>query len=103
MSSNDYTYWRETLAGKRVPMYEGEPQPGWYKYRFSKDAAWVPLVIWRASDGKIYARCWVVNDVTPNKVWMQAARFPLSVNDYNNLVAGLEPPALDPNEVEPVI
>lgn len=43
----DYSFWERSLAGERVEMFDGHPQPGFYKARFGgKNAPYVPVAIW---------------------------------------------------------
>lgn len=54
----DYTYWRQALAGKKPPVHEGDPQPGFYykldgDARLKKDRARLPVAIWQTETGDI--------------------------------------------------
>lgn len=41
-----YDFWRRTVAGERVPRFEDEPQPGYYKRRMVRNGPFVPVEIW---------------------------------------------------------
>lgn len=47
--TNDYTFWRNALAGKAQPVHEGEPQCGFW-YQRQKDGPRVPVAIYRPPD-----------------------------------------------------
>lgn len=41
-----FAWWRDTLAGKRPPRHEDQPEPGFYKTRMVRGGPWVPVAIW---------------------------------------------------------
>lgn len=40
------SYHSRALSGERVPVFEDEPQSGWYRRRMVKNGPWVPVMIW---------------------------------------------------------
>ena len=78
--TDDYSGWRELLAGRKHPIHEGAPLCGFWRARNGKGGPWVPVAIWRNSDGKIV--------VTRNKLelidkwvadcWLWCAKNPIT-------------------------
>lgn len=89
--SDPYAWWRTALEGVRQPVYEMEPEPGWYKRRFTRNGPWVPCVIWWAGekdaegnligDEKVYA---MMGDemVDPITAWNHVAGHPITYQEY---------------------
>lgn len=100
----DQEWWREALAGNKPPLYDGEPHPGWYKYRKYKGGPWIPVYVWRHADvdeetGELLSDeiLYAIEDgrryTDPRDMWLWYAVNPISVDDYLNLVS---PPEDDP-------
>jgi len=65
--SNDLTYWRAALEGKRPEINADNPQAGYYRMREGRGGKYLPVVIW-AKDGALAAR--VAGDMrAPLDIW----------------------------------
>jgi hypothetical protein len=76
---DEFQFWRDALAGKKVEISADAPQPGYYKTRTRKDGPYVPVAIWTAN-GEL--ACRVGNEIwDPVRVWTFCADKPVSKND----------------------
>lgn len=76
----NFDYWNSALAGKPLPISEGDPQPGFYKLRVGKGQPYEPVAIWVGKDGQL--RCKLgENMVDPNDYWTWCADKPVTKED----------------------
>lgn len=76
--TDKYQFWRDALAGKKVEVHDGHPEPGFYKMRRGKDQPWLPVAIWwDDATGTLIGR---VGDtqVEPKDIWLSAAKNPVA-------------------------
>lgn len=88
-----YDFWRRSVAGERVPLFENEPQPGFYKRRMVRGGPFIPVEIWLDQDvdpgtGELVAderlRALVNGQYSdPMSVWAYCR--PISVEEYDGL------------------
>lgn len=88
-----YAWWRRSVSGERVPRFEDEPMPGYFKRRMVRGGPFVPVAIWIDQEtdpetGELTApeklRA-IVNGrpVDPMHVWAYAR--PISRDEYDAL------------------
>ena len=76
----NFDYWNSALAGKPLPISEGDPQPGFYKLRVGKGQPYEPVAIWVSKDGEL--RCKLGNNmVDPLDYWTWCADKPVTKED----------------------
>lgn len=76
---DEFQFWRDALAGKKVEISADAPQPGYYKTRTRKDGPYVPVAIWTANGELV---CRVGNEKRdPFSVWTFCADKPVSKDD----------------------
>lgn len=76
---DEFQFWRDALAGKKVEISADAPQPGYYKTRTRKDGPYVPVAIWTANGELV---CRVGNEKRdPVSVWTFCADKPVSKDD----------------------
>lgn len=81
-----------TLDAPRID--ENEPQPGWYKRRFGKDAVFVPARIWivqRVADGELIAdeklACEIGGETfDPFDVWISLCEYPIRKTEFDHMM-----------------
>ena len=88
-----YDFWRRSVSGERVPRFEDEPQPGYYKCRMTKGGPFVPVEIWIEQEtdpdtGELVADerlCAIVNAQLrdPLRIWTYCR--PISAEEYDAL------------------
>lgn len=92
--SKIYAWHRDALAGKSVPVHEGEPHCGWFKARLVKGGPFVPASISierevdengeLASDEKLV--CEINGDRRdPVRAWLSICKSPISRSEYIEL------------------
>jgi len=76
--SDEFYYWREALAGKKMLIHADKPQSGYYRKRAFKGGPWLPVAIWTHKDsGQQVAR--VAGEmVDPLSVWTWVADKPVA-------------------------
>jgi len=47
---NPWAWWRDALAGKIGPIYDGHPQCGFYRKRKYRGGPWQPVALWRDAE-----------------------------------------------------
>src|SRR5512141_1310070 len=75
------TFWRGALLGTASPIHENDPQPGYYRMRSSRGGPWLPVAIWRDSDGSLKA----LRDGAPadaQDLWTWCCRYPVAYETY---------------------
>ena len=98
--SDDYTYWREALAGNFGPIHDGDPRPGFYlrKLCAGKGAPLSPVAIWRDAMGELTALQQIIirpTFVNPSDVWTWAAGWPIPEEHYRSAERLTWPPGLE--------
>lgn len=74
--SDEYSFWRDALAGKRVVISTNDPQPGYYSMKSGRDGTKLPVAIWR-KNGELVCR--VGNEMRdPHDVWTWCAERPVT-------------------------
>jgi hypothetical protein len=76
--TDEFQFWRDSLAGKKPPISADHPQSGYYRKRNGKGWAWLPVAIWTHKEtGRQVAR--VADDmVAPLDVWTWVAGNPVA-------------------------
>lgn len=82
----DYAYWSNALAGTLGPVSDGHPQCGFYRRRPAKDAAFVPVAIWRGEDGMVA----LVNgkSADASDIWTWVCDKPITEVEYHKVMGG---------------
>ena len=86
--TDQYEFWRRTLAGHKMPMSEGNPQAGFYrlKERGGSDSA---VAYWRA-DGSTDLNCLLNGKLLPAQkgvdLWTYCCDKPVSHADYEHRI-----------------
>ena len=91
-----YAWHDATLAGRLMPVYENEPECGWFRMRMVKGGPWVPVRIWldqnidpdtgELTDDEIM-RCEVgAERRSPAATWTRCAGKPITEDDYYALM-----------------
>lgn len=93
-----YRYHSRVLMGVREPVYEDDPQPGWYLCRKSR-GVYLPAVIWiesevdengdLADDEQIFAEVGGVPEA-PNRIWLNCAKRPISQGAFEAAMLDLD-------------
>ena len=78
--SDGYEYWRKALAGEKPPIHEGNPQPGYYRKRASRNGPWLPVAIWE-KDGQLVATI-DGKPVDPAEIWTWVADKPVTYEEF---------------------
>ncbi|MFM8607193.1 MAG: hypothetical protein ACKOBC_04415 [Hyphomicrobiales bacterium] len=79
---DSYSWWRQALLGEFGPMYENDPQCGYYRMRKTKGGPWVPVAIW-AGEGVSGLICLVSGaERDPYEVWTWVCRYPVPYETY---------------------
>ena len=82
----DYAYWTNALAGTLGPVHDGDPQCGFYRRRFAKDAPFVPVAIWRGEDGFIALVDGKSADASD--IWTWVCDKPITEAEYHKVMGG---------------
>ena len=73
--SDSYLWWRQALLGEFGPIYENDPQSGYYRMRRGKGGPWVPVAIW-GEEGASGVSCLVSGqDRDAYDVWTWCCRY----------------------------
>lgn len=81
----DYTYWQSALAGKFLPVHDGDPQLGFYRKRTKKAGPFVPVAIWDEG-GKVVALV-DCQQADPAEIWTYVCQHPITEEQYRERVA----------------
>jgi len=92
-SESSYNWWRNALKGEFGPIYESDPQPGYYRMRKGKGGPWVPVAIWAEpaefaapsdlNSSGLRLNCLVGGlDRDAHEVWTWCCRYPVSYEAY---------------------
>lgn len=111
--SDDYAWWTNALQGKRGPVYESDPMPGYYRNK-RRDGTFEPVAFWKDSvTGEM--RCHIngrqPDDLRALELWVYVNKNPVTEEAYwHRMDTGEWPdvdgaasqaakgPALDPQE-----
>ena len=74
---DEFTYWRETLAGKKLPVHADHPQSGYYRQRVAKNGPWLPVAIWTHKDTGLQVARVAGEMIDPLSVWTWVADKPV--------------------------
>lgn len=103
-------FWR-AIAGERQPVFENEPQAGWWKLKLKSRCCWVPVKIWLVQevgdDGELLGpeiyKCTVDGaERDPIEVFGRCCRHPIEEHEFLYMTAlrawqrANEPEAWDP-------
>ena len=86
----DLTFWRSTLAGELNPIHENDPQSGYFRMRSPRGGRWLPVAIWRDSDGILKA----LRDGSQahaQDLWTWCCRHPIPYEVYVSVAERGEP------------
>lgn len=92
-------WWRDACAGKRPPIRDGEPQPGFYQVKRVKRGPWLPARIWqvehRNEEGDLEAdvelHCEIAGEkADPYQEWPYLAKQPIHKLAFETLSADLK-------------
>lgn len=101
MSSANYDYWREALAGGNPAVHENAPQPGFYRTKGGKGREPEPVAIFEHNGALVALRSG--NPVDPGEVWTWVCTSPISHDVYEAVAERGEPwpdqPAENPRAV----
>ena len=91
-----YAHHAASLRGERPPMFEDEPQCGWFKMRMIKGGPWVPVEIWidqhidpvtEELSAPEQMLCEVGGEASPlSRAWPRCSNKPISCEAYYALV-----------------
>lgn len=84
--SEDYANWQNRLAGVKVPIYEDEPECGFYKFRIEpRSKQYLPAQIWKDEIGEFWAskNGFLAN---ANAIWLYVVKNPITEKEYNELM-----------------
>lgn len=93
MTADIYQTWRDSLAGKPAQVFENSPSCGFWK--FKDRGEWKAVAIWLQGE-QIVAKQAAGDVVDAHKVWMLAARNPISEAEFRHVDANGAWPGLDP-------
>ncbi|MFC3227374.1 hypothetical protein ACFOGJ_09045 [Marinibaculum pumilum] len=100
-TADDYSWWRDALAGKAPKIHDSDPQAGFYRQR-RKDSTYVPVAIWWATgvDGGREAVCLsgVGDDarrIDAAEAWTFVAQNPVTEKVYRRAFEGHGWPDMD--------
>lgn len=90
MTQPDYTFWKAALAGKKPPMSEGSPEPGFYRMRSKNkqtgSISWQPVAYWLEGN-KLH--CMIGEDVVSEQrgqeLWTFVGQFPVTEQAYRDV------------------
>ena len=96
---SDYTYWQNALAGDFGPIHDGDPQPGFYRWR-RKGQVDRPVAIWCDDDGAMRAMVGDHDD-DASEIWTFVADKPIGEATYRAVMAGEPWPTIAPSVARP--
>lgn len=87
---NEYDWWERALAGEEIggpalPIHEDSPQSGFFRKRASKAGAYLPVAIWRGSDGALIGLL-DGRETNPADLWTYCAPHPISEEHYRSRI-----------------
>lgn len=83
-ASDDFSWWRNALAGNRGPISDGDPQPGFYRQK-NRAKVYEPVAYWKDSaTGEM--RCHVngrqPDELRMMEIWPYASKNPITEETY---------------------
>jgi hypothetical protein len=92
---SDWSWWQNALDGKFGPVHEGDPQQGYYKVREGRGGPFVPVAIWRESEG-----AWLCKrgkkSASAEDIWTSACKHPITYDVYTAVMGGADWPGTPP-------
>lgn len=101
---DQYDFWRRSIAGEKLPIYDGDVQAGFYRLAnavkiegkgWKKDGTFSPIAYWWGApgvDGKPVLRCRVndtdVDEEIARARWPWASQAPITHELYKAVMAG---------------
>src|SRR4051812_17925341 len=85
-----HNFWRSALTGAAQPIHENDPQAGYYRVRAYRGGPWLPVAIWRETDGRLKA----LRDgspVDPQDLWTWCCQHPVTYEAYLAVAEGGQP------------
>jgi hypothetical protein len=92
--TDQFANWRKALAGEKVPVYETEPNAGYYRKPITEKTAggatkkigWEPVAFWYADNGELQCltgvRSYAVARDKAIELWLWVAKYPISEELY---------------------
>lgn len=96
--ADQFENWRKRLAGEKIPTYETEPDPGYYRKPIkerteggaSKKVGWIAVSFWRDTAGAMICNVGINAEITDkelqNKMWLDVVRYPITEELYFDVV-----------------
>lgn len=96
--ADHYDWYRRALAGETVPIHDGQPQCGYFRYRLHRTGPWVGVAIWidqpTDDDGSLtgdemmcclsssrsHAKTLTADEI--DRLWTYVAKHPVPYEDY---------------------
>lgn len=94
----DWQWWQDKLAGKDVPMSEGTPHAGFYRWPqriggYGGKRRFIPVAYWPGENGELHCRVGD-DDLTPvggRDIWVNVGNNPVSEEAYRAVAERGEP------------
>jgi hypothetical protein len=86
MSAPSYDWWRSALRGEVGLIYEGDPQPGFYRKKAGKQGGWIPVAIWHDGSGMVALAGKKM--VHADDIWTWVCRNPVQEAHYRQALSG---------------
>lgn len=71
--TDQWDFWRRSIAGEMLPIHADQPQSGYYKMRKHKGGPWVPVAMWQKDGSMIALKERRDNRVDPVEIWTYCA------------------------------
>lgn len=84
--TDEYSFWRDALAGKFGPVHDDDPQPGFYRKRTRRAGPFVPVAIWR--DGERMVAFVDGRAADASEIWTFVCQHPISEEAYHQALNG---------------
>lgn len=90
------TYWRETLAGKRISVIADKPQPGFYFRRYVRNGPRLPVAIHLVNHLDRHGdpicdptiECFLEGEeVDADRVWPNCAKHAITKEEHDHLIS----------------
>lgn len=79
--ADQYSYWRNALAGKFGDVHDGYPQSGFYRRRLVKNGPFVPVAIWQ--DGENHVALVNGKPADASDIWTWVCGQPITEEAYH--------------------
>lgn len=80
ISESPWAYWQAVMAGKEMPVHEGQPQIGYYRTKGGKGRVPEPVAIFEHEGAIVALKS--NNPVDANEVWTWVCTSPISYETY---------------------